>query len=282
VVIPAYNAEETIARTISSVRACNVDEVIVVDDGSNDKTAQVALDHGCQVLRQQNMGAGMARFRGFSESRSRFVTFIDADDELIPAGIAVLRDWAFSHDSDWAAVAGRVAVPGRRRDSELRQYSPVTLRTLIRRGFSPFPPAAALWNSEILRMLSRTDFGAMYRYAEDYCLLVSAAAQADIVQLKVRSCRYYPLAGKSALRPERSFECMEQIRTRASQRHGIPYRRARESEVSNRIVIRRRTIEYRQGSLGDKLRLLPSISTRIVYRGLLGALPRRSHVGIRD
>jgi glycosyltransferase involved in cell wall biosynthesis len=84
IVIPAYNAEETLEETLRSVLAQRgVElEVIVVDDGSKDATAEVAQGFGSpvRVVRQPNMGVGAARNRGIAESRGQYVAFVDADD----------------------------------------------------------------------------------------------------------------------------------------------------------------------------------------------------------
>lgn len=87
-VIPAYNAEAFLTRSVSSAlrqtqRPC---EVIVVDDGSGDGTARVAAEFGDPVrcVCQINAGASAARNRGIQEARGDFVAFLDADDEWLP------------------------------------------------------------------------------------------------------------------------------------------------------------------------------------------------------
>ena len=83
VVIPAYNAERTIAQSVRCAisqrcqRTCP--EVVVVDDGSSDRTAEIAAAEGAVVIRQDNAGPAAARNRGFRESHGRFVIFTDSD-----------------------------------------------------------------------------------------------------------------------------------------------------------------------------------------------------------
>jgi glycosyltransferase involved in cell wall biosynthesis len=58
-VMPAYNAESTLARTLADVPAGSIDEVILVDDGSKDRTVQIARDMGLTVIEHaQNCGYG--------------------------------------------------------------------------------------------------------------------------------------------------------------------------------------------------------------------------------
>lgn len=87
-VIPAYNAEACVARAIESVLAQTrpVLEVLVVDDGSRDRTAVVAEQFGApvRVVRQANAGPSAARNRGAREARGEWVAFLDADDAWRP------------------------------------------------------------------------------------------------------------------------------------------------------------------------------------------------------
>ncbi len=88
VVIPAYNAAPFIRRTIDSVLAQTYEdyEVIVVDDGSKDKTERVVGEYGGKVrcIRQENGGDGAARNTGIKAAAGDWIAFLDHDDEWIP------------------------------------------------------------------------------------------------------------------------------------------------------------------------------------------------------
>ncbi|MEQ8803380.1 glycosyltransferase family 2 protein [Haliea sp.] len=93
-VIPAYNTAETIGRALESVlRTPGVEEVIVVDDGSVDETGiRVAALAGTapvpvRLIRQDNSGAGAARNTGMQAATLDWITFLDADDEMLPEAI---------------------------------------------------------------------------------------------------------------------------------------------------------------------------------------------------
>lgn len=89
VVIPAYNSAATIVRAVESV-LCQCEpnlEIIVVDDGSTDGTAEllaVRYPEQVIVIRQENRGAAAARNRGIAAARGEYVAFLDADDEWMP------------------------------------------------------------------------------------------------------------------------------------------------------------------------------------------------------
>lgn len=88
-VIPAYNCEKYIARSIDSVlnQTRPVNEIIVVDDGSTDHTAQIVKSYGDQVryIYQENAGVSAARNTGIQAASCDWIAFLDADDEWLPA-----------------------------------------------------------------------------------------------------------------------------------------------------------------------------------------------------
>jgi glycosyltransferase involved in cell wall biosynthesis len=96
VVIPAYNAQQYIARAIRSVLAQTFapTEIIVVDDGSTDKTADVVKSFGPAVryLHQANAGAAAARNHGINAATCEWVAFLDADDEWLPEKLERQRE----------------------------------------------------------------------------------------------------------------------------------------------------------------------------------------------
>ena len=81
IVIPAYNEEATVAKVVSVARKLSyVDEVIVVDDGSSDRTVEEAESAGATVMSHiMNEGKGSAIKTGFKNSHGDIVAFIDAD-----------------------------------------------------------------------------------------------------------------------------------------------------------------------------------------------------------
>lgn len=103
VVIPAYNEEKTIREVVEAVKSY-VDEIIVVDDGSSDKTAKVALLQGAKVLRHfLNRGQGAALQTGIEaalgDGADIIVTF-DADGQFNAAEISEIVEPIKNHAAE--------------------------------------------------------------------------------------------------------------------------------------------------------------------------------------
>lgn len=109
VVIPAYNAEAFIERTVRSAldQTFSDLEVIVVDDGSKDKTAMVVdsiKDPRSRRIYQPNSGVSVARNTGMNAARGEYIALLDADDTFeatnLEQKVRALRsaamDWVYS------------------------------------------------------------------------------------------------------------------------------------------------------------------------------------------
>jgi glycosyltransferase involved in cell wall biosynthesis len=88
VVMPVYNGATTIERALASVLAqtYSAHELIVVDDGSRDRTSEIVQSYGQRVrhIRQENAGPSAARNRGVEVASGDWVAFLDADDWYYP------------------------------------------------------------------------------------------------------------------------------------------------------------------------------------------------------
>ncbi|MDH5218656.1 MAG: glycosyltransferase, partial [Gammaproteobacteria bacterium] len=88
VVIPSFNRVETLQRALASVLSQTrvADEVIVVDDGSTDSTAEMIINNFPDVvyLYQTNRGVSAARNLGITHASSDWIALLDSDDEWLP------------------------------------------------------------------------------------------------------------------------------------------------------------------------------------------------------
>jgi glycosyltransferase involved in cell wall biosynthesis len=88
VIIPTYNYARFLGEAIDSALAQTLEplEVMVVDDGSTDGTAEVLASYGerIRVIRQKNAGVAMARNAGIAAARGDYLAFLDSDDAWYP------------------------------------------------------------------------------------------------------------------------------------------------------------------------------------------------------
>ena len=89
VIIPVYNKQDYIKRTINSVlnQTYKNFEIIVVDDGSTDnslKAIKQIKDKRIKVFAQKNLGVSNARNKGIKQAKGNYIAFLDADDEFLP------------------------------------------------------------------------------------------------------------------------------------------------------------------------------------------------------
>lgn len=113
-VVPAYNEEKTIRSCIKSLISLNYPdyEVIVVDDGSTDRTLEEARKFegsNVKVIRQANQGKANALNNGILLSHGEIVVTVDADTRLHPESLTKIA-WRFAGNSHLGAVAGNVKV----------------------------------------------------------------------------------------------------------------------------------------------------------------------------
>lgn len=101
VIIPAFNARAFVMDAIRSVRAQHYApiEVLLIDDGSTDGTAEVVEREAPEVriIRQANGGVAAARNRGLAEAKGEFITFLDADDGWFPGKLLAQVAYLTAH-----------------------------------------------------------------------------------------------------------------------------------------------------------------------------------------
>ncbi len=108
IVVPVYNGGEEFKLCLQSIGALNPSphEVIVVDDGSTDGSAELAQDFGADVIQIQGpSGPARARNRGASKATGEVLYFVDAD-VTVPAGALAHLSQRFSNDPELAAIIG--------------------------------------------------------------------------------------------------------------------------------------------------------------------------------
>lgn len=107
IIIPAYNAENTLRETLDSAINQSFDdyEIVLVNDGSTDKTEKICNElYGSNphfnYIKQNNKGVYEARRTGAKQSKGDYLIFVDADDRLRPDSLSILASHITSHDPD--------------------------------------------------------------------------------------------------------------------------------------------------------------------------------------
>jgi glycosyltransferase involved in cell wall biosynthesis len=141
VIIPAYNYAHLLPRALDSVLAQWADdiELLVINDGSTDNTAEVLADYAqrypqVQVISQANAGAAAARNHGIRLAHGRYALLLDADDELLPEALASLRQTLQANPDAGLVLGAQLSVTADGRE-RLRLPTPASgsPRQLIRR-----------------------------------------------------------------------------------------------------------------------------------------------------
>ncbi len=112
--IPTYNRKNYLRETLGSVFAQTYKdyEVVIVDDGSTDSTAQMIKqsDYPVRYFRQQNQGVAQARNKLIELAEGKYITFIDSDDLLFPYAVDDLINLIESNGPDIVAYSSYVGI----------------------------------------------------------------------------------------------------------------------------------------------------------------------------
>lgn len=192
VIIPAYNASETLAKALESVLVQNVSgqaaadgshgiEIIVVDDGSSDDTAAVAESYvrrypaTIRLLRQKNAGPAAARNAGVAAAEGDYIAFLDADDEWLPGK---LKAQAALLDEDPGVDLVCTAMNGKR-----FMFRPVRFAL----SFNALVPNNLVYTSSVLVRKDAFEaaggFDAARRLSEDFELWLKIARRGGVFVL---------------------------------------------------------------------------------------------------
>jgi len=209
IIIPAFNEEESIGSTIDGVRSamqgCSVDfELIVVDDGSKDKTTDIARSKGAHVLRNdQNRGYGASLKAGIQKAQFGLIAIIDADGTYPPGELPHLLAEMTNEGFDYDMVVGsrtgaHVKIPILRKPAkwfltELADYLTGSRIPDLNSG---------------LRVFKR---GLIDRFVDllpdgfSLTTTITIAALTNGYQVKYIPINYYKRTGQSSIRPLRDF-----------------------------------------------------------------------------
>jgi len=249
VVIPAYNAIRTLQRTVTSAQRAGATTVLVVDDGSTDRTAALAAELGCMVISQSNSGAAAARRVGIQTLTEPFLVLLDSDDELVDIGVRESVRRLLEDDTAVAAQGKTIGIGHGGIEVELRPWvSGVSIDSLLTRGHAPGPPAAFVWRASALKLVVSDSPPAVWpRYAEDFEFVIRGALLGPVLVHGAISCRYQWTGGKSSASPLNSIRDAERIRLHYAEQVGMQLSSRTPAQIRS-MVFMRRASSYTSGA----------------------------------
>ncbi len=215
VIVPVYNRVGLIARTLTSVFAQSrpAQEVIVVDDGSNDGTGELVRERFPQVryFRQPNRGVSSARNRGIAEARCEWLAFLDSDDVWLPykleaqqCALAARPEYRICHSNEIWMRRGQFVNPMKK---HAKSGGHIFLRCLPRCVISP---SSVIVHRSVIAAVGV--FDESMPACEDYDLWLRVCAVYPVLYLEQPLITKY---GGHADQLSRRYPAMDRFRIRA-------------------------------------------------------------------
>ena len=191
VIIPTYNRANYLREAIASMLSQTYQnfEIIVVDDGSTDKTREVVESFGERVryFYQKNSGVGAARNKGIIESRGEYIAFLDADDIWFPEKLLFQMDifekfkadmvYACSVNAEEKRIRGEFKLDVTRCDVWTRNFKELF-------WWNDIPTSSVVIKKESLTKFGVFDEDRSIMSAEDYDLWLRIVSKIKIVGVR--------------------------------------------------------------------------------------------------
>ncbi len=283
VIIAVYNGAATLARAIDSVlnQTYPPHELIVVDDGSSDGTAQVVRAYGAPVryIHQANAGVAAARNAGAQAASGDWLAFLDADDWYYPERLRCHAEWLqedgefdfLTGDYDYVTPAGgRISGSMEAHESGRRLLAGGAVRTVMTADdLEPFV-ADHFGDTHTLSVPRRTflelgGYPAGYKVCEDVFLLTKLCAASRRIGVVCLPLAAYVIHEGSATRKDPLAAQVENVRTlvalnTASSHFSSPVRRG----VRRRLRTARQNLGYALVRKGRRAAALRAVAPTLV------------------
>lgn len=196
VVIPMYNAEHTIARAINSalMQTYRKFEVIVVDDGSTDRSLAVVKEIAAKkdavairLIVKKNGGVSSARNAGMCAAKGEFIAFLDADDEWVREKIATQIDILNKHPN--VSFVGSMVESGvysRFVFKKISPLQPISLRDQIFKNY--FPTPTVVIRGDVVGRVGYFDESQRYAEEGNYWIRILAHYKALLIAKPLVLC----------------------------------------------------------------------------------------------
>jgi len=181
VVVPSYNRADLIAKTLTSLQRQDYDnyEILVIDDGSTDNTADVVrtvADQRTTYIHKENAERAAARNFGARAAHGAYINFFDSDDIALPNHLAeAAKLIRLYRNPEWFHLGYAWATPDGKVFKEVNNYTGQTLNAIIPNG-NPLSCNGVFIRSEVILAFPFNETRALSA-SEDYELWVRLAAR---------------------------------------------------------------------------------------------------------
>lgn len=277
VVIPAYNSEETIQLSVESVlNQTLLDfEIIVVNDGSTDKTLEILeniQDPRLKILSCENAGAAAARNRGIANSRADLIAFLDADDLWSPEKLSdqlaafklnpsagLVYSW-----SDYINSAGQFLCAGKRvltSENHEDTYAKLLVSNFLENGSTP------LIRADVLKELG--GFDTSLKSSQDLDLYLRISEQYSFVAVPKVQVKYRIKPGSITSRTAENEKVQLELIDKTFAQAPEKYKHLKRKRLSNFYrYLMLRTVEEKNGFLSS-LRAFRYLIFMVFYQPLI-------------
>ena len=201
IVIPTYNYAETLARAVESALKQSGDdyEILVVDDGSTDKTLSIIKNlHNTypgrfRSVSKANSGVAAARNYGVDHTTGDWLIFLDADDELMPDALSELRQCITENSIVKLIIGGHISIESNGK-VRYRSVNPIPLGQearlvgyLLKKTITPSNGATAMHRD----IFNKCRYPEHFRKSEDISVFAYALTNFCSIELNVAINRIY-------------------------------------------------------------------------------------------
>lgn len=204
IVVPVYNCEKTVKRTIKSIitQLDEDSELIVINDGSIDNSLDVLHKiagniNNVKIIDSINHGAMLARKFGTEESKGKYIWYVDGGDEILPNSIELIKETIKKESNVDILYINHQTVSGKVIKQHRENYKTICNPNNILLGTLPLALWTRIIKKELLLNLKAYDIKEKMTLLEDGIVSLEACLKANKVALVNQCCYQYNLESNS-------------------------------------------------------------------------------------
>ncbi len=217
IIIPSYNVERFIARTLRIFISQNLEdcEIIVVNDGSKDKTLEIARqiaknEPRIKIINQENKGVSVARNVGLENASGKYIYFMDSDDSIADGTLDFWRKLLAENKNFNIYAFGYKTLTGEKEKKYVyNQFDKKILKNpLLKQSFLSkklcFHICSCIYENNFLQE-NNLKFTPGLKIGEDLEFILKAIDKADSLYYVARECFIYLIRDDSAMQGYKTF-----------------------------------------------------------------------------